>query len=151
MIIYGAMLYSPALMPDFDESSTEDVRMELMNSTKGAIIGQNFDIPQYNIGYDMLNLGGILLLVGMLFYNYIETTTLKKEKVKPSKYLYKLHGNGLFRGNILEWFCVILFLFAFITYFNSVFFYIVLTSLTLGIVGYSIRVLHIKALLKKSY
>jgi hypothetical protein len=135
------------MLPNPENLTPEDVRMELMNNSKSAFIAQDFDIPRYNIGFDMLNVGGIFLIIGMLFYNYIEASTLSKNSPDPAKYIYKLHNKGMFRGNILEWLCVILFCFAFFTFFNSIFFYIILISFMVGVLGFAARKLQLSRLI----
>jgi hypothetical protein len=148
LTIYGTVLYSPAIVPNSNSMSSENIRMELMNSTKGAFIAQNFEMARYNIGFDLLNIGGILLLISMLFYNYLATVTLSKHTKNKSEHTIKLHEGGFLNGNILEWLCIILFLFAFFTFFNSIFFYIILASLVIGIIGFATRKLHVTRLLK---
>ncbi len=149
LTIYGSILYSPALAPTNNDLQADELRMELINNTKGAFIAQDFNIPRYNIGFDLLNIGGIFLLVGMLFYNYLESSALSKRKEDPEKYLYRLHGKGILKGNILEWLCLILFLFAYFTFFNSIFFYVIMLSFTIGLVGFALRKLQLRNLVKQ--
>ncbi len=137
--IYGFILYYPALIPDAEDLNPENARAELMNNTKGAFIAQNFDMPRYNLGFDMLNFGSLFLLIGMLFYNYIETFPRSKKLLKRKLSTYSLHKKGWLKGNIFEWLCMIVFCFAFFTFFNNIFFYIIITSFILGVIGFTIR------------
>jgi hypothetical protein len=140
--ISGSVLYSPAMIPDVTEVSPEDARMDLINSTKGAFIAQDFKIERYNIGFDMMNIGGIFMLIGTLIFNYIIAPTKQKDPKKPSKIIYKLRENGFLKGNIIEWLCLISFLFAFFTFFKNIFFYIIILSFVIGIVGFAVRKLN---------
>lgn len=125
----------------------DDLKMELQNLTKGALIAQHFEINQYNIGFDMLNIGGIFLIIGLLFYNSLEYSPSDKKRKKPRLKLYKLRNTGNLQGNILEWLCLIVFLFAFFTFLYNIFVYVVIISLALGVIGFTIRKLNMTDLL----
>ena len=142
LTIYGSYLYSPALIPDTNDMTPEGAKAELLNETKGAFIAQDFDIPRYNIGFDMLNIGSIMFIVGMLFYNYIEAKMEKNNPKLGTQSVFKIREKGFLQGNLIEWLCLIVFFFAFFTFFNNVFFYIIIISFILGIIGYSLRKLH---------
>lgn len=145
--VYGSILYSPALLNQNEYLSKDEVRMELMNNTKGAFIAQDFELVRYNIGYDMLNVGGIFFIIGTLVFNYILTKNRsnayngprKTRSKNPSKVEYGLREKGFLKGNILEWSCFILFLFAFCTCVNNIFHYIIFSGIAIGIIGYAIR------------
>ena len=141
--LYGSILYSPALFEDLDNINPNEARMELMNSTKGALIAQDYEIARYNIGFDMLNVGSIFLLIDTLVFNYIISRKDERQK-NLSKYEYKLRENGWLKGNLFEWLCFILFLFAFFTFFSGIFFYIIITSFVIGLIGFSIRKLKLR-------
>jgi hypothetical protein len=91
------------------------------------------------MGFDMLNFGGIFLLMGSLVFNYIIAPKRHKMHLDPTKETYSLRKNGYLKGNIIEWTCMVLFLFAFFTFFKDIFFYIILLSFAIGIIGYAIR------------
>ena len=137
--IYGTVLYTPAMVPDEKDLNPEYAKMELINLTKGALISQNFELSQYNIGFDMLNIGGIFLIIGLLYYNYVESSMKKKNEYKLRLKVYKLREKGHLQGNMLEWLCLIVFLFAFFTFFSNVFVYIIITSFIVGVIGFTIR------------
>ena len=146
--IYGCVLYSPALLPDAEDLTPEGAKMEIMNLTKGAFISQDFGISQYNIGFDMLNIGGIFLVVGLLFYNYLENSNTKKLIKKPTLKIYQLHKKGHLQGNIIEWSCLVVFLFAFFTFLSNMFVYIIILSFIVGVIGFTIRKLNSTVLLQ---
>jgi hypothetical protein len=127
------------MIPDTTEITMEEARMELINETKGAFIAQDYEIQQYNMGFDMLNFGGIFLLLGSLVFNYIIAPKKQKTHLDHTNETYALRKNGFLKGNIIEWTCMILFLFAFFTFFNNIFFYIILLSFAIGIIGFAIR------------
>jgi len=137
--IYGFYLFIPAIVPDEEDFTPEGARMEIQNRTKAASIGQNFEMSRYNIGFDLLNFGGIFLLIGSLAYNYLESKTTRSDSKSFRLKEYKLHKKGWFKGNILEWLCMILFFFAFFTFFYDIFVYIVILSFTVGVIGFTIR------------
>lgn len=148
--IFGTVLYSPALVPDVDNLTPEDARMEIENLTKGALIAQNFEINQYNIGFDMINIGGIFLIISILFYNNveeIESSNVKNRRLK----VYRLRNNGHLRGNILEWLCLIVFFFSFFTFLYNIFVYVIILSFIVGIIGFAIRKLNMVDLLSHQY
>ena len=145
--IYGSILYSPAMVPDVEDMTPEGARMEIKNLTKGALIGQNFELNEYNIGFDMLNVGGILLVIGMLYYNKIEYSAPNSKIRSPRLKLYSMRKAGHLKGNVLEWLCLILFLFAFFTFLYNIFVYIIMLSFIVGVIGFSIRKLNMVDLL----
>jgi hypothetical protein len=148
--IYGTVLYSPALIPDIDEMSPEGARLEIINMTRGAFISQEFGLDQYNIGFDMMNFGGIFLIIGLLFQNNIESGMLKKRRKAPRFRVYRLRKKGSFQGNILEWLCLVIFSFAFFTFLQNIFVHIIIISFVIGVIGFSIRKLHTIELFPKS-
>lgn len=136
---YGSILYSPSIIPETDELTPDGARMEVINLTKGALIAQNFEINQYNIGFDMINIGGIFLIVGLLYYNYIEATESVNLSKKRLLKVYKLRQKGTLQGNILEWLCLVVFSFSFFTFLYNIFVYIIIISFIIGVVGFTIR------------
>lgn len=138
-VLYGSILYSPALIPDVDELSPQGVRTEIINLTKGAFISQQFDLNQYNVGFDMINIGGIFLIIGLLYYNNVEASGSHWKVNKPVLKVYRLHKYGKLQGNILEWLCLVIFSFSFFTFFHNVFYYIIIISFIIGVIGFSIR------------
>ena len=149
LTIYGSVLYSPALIPDKNDITPEGARMEIINLTKGALISQNFEIYEYNIGFDMLNIGGIFLIIGLLYHNYLEAQHYKGEINRSKLKIYKLRRKGTLRGNILEWLCLVVFSFAFFTFLHNIFVYIIIISFTIGVIGFTIRKFHITNVLAK--
>ena len=117
--IFGSILYSPAMIPDTTGITIEEARNELINETKGAFIAQDYEVQQYNMGFDMLNFGGIFLLLGSLVFNYIIAPKRQKAHLDPTSETYALRKNGILKGNIIEWTCMILFLFAFFQHITS--------------------------------
>ena len=139
LTIYGTVLYSPALIPDVEDITPEGARLEIMNMTEGAFISQEFELDQYNIGFDMLNFGGIFLIIGLLFHNSIEVTDRKKQDKTSRLKVYSLRNKGSMQGNILEWMCLLVFSFAFFTFFHNIFVHIIVISFIIGVIGFSIR------------
>ncbi len=137
--LYGSILYSPALLPDTENLSPQSARTEIINLTKGALIAQDFDINQYNIGFDMINIGGIFLIVGLLYYNYIEASRPVVKLRRPILKIYKLRRKGSLQGNILEWLCLVIFSFAFFTFLYNIFVHIIVISFIIGLIGFTIR------------
>ncbi len=113
--------------------------MEIINLTKGAFIAQDFEINQYNIGFDMINIGGIFLIVGLLYYNYIEASGPGVRIKKPLLKVYKLRKSGSLQGNILEWLCLVVFSFSFFTFLYNIFVYVIMISFIIGVIGFTIR------------
>ena len=138
-VLFGSVLYSPSLIPDAEEVTPSGVRMEILNLTKGALIAQNFDLSQYNIGYDMINIGGIFLIIGVLYYNNILASGPSGQINKPILKVYKLRKTGSLQGNVLEWLCLVVFSFSFFTFFHNVFLYIIIISFIIGVIGFTIR------------
>jgi hypothetical protein len=149
LTIYGSVLYSPALIPDQNDITPEGARMEIINLTKGALISQNFDILEYNIGFDMLNIGGIFLIIGLLYHNYLEASCRKGQKKKSRLKIYKLRKKGTLQGNFLEWLCLVVFSFAFFTFLHNIFVYIIIISFTIGVIGFTIRKFQVANVLAK--
>ncbi|WP_455392972.1 hypothetical protein [[Eubacterium] cellulosolvens] len=149
LILYGTFLYSPAMVPDVETLSPEYARMELINISKGVFISQEFQIDQYNIGFDMMNLGGIFLMVGLLFHNSILASHPKEDYEKRKLKVYKLRKKGSLQGNLLEWLCLVVFSFAFFTFFHNIFVYIIITSMIIGVIGYTIRKFQMVELIPK--
>jgi len=138
-ITYGTYLYTPALIPDAEDLTPEGAKMELINITKGALISQVFEADQYNIGFDMMNFGGIFLMVGLLYHNSIAAARTDPKKVMNKLKVYSLRNKGSFQGNILEWLCLVVFSFSFFTFLHNVFVHIIVMSFIIGVVGFSIR------------
>ena len=147
--LYGTILYSPALVPDAESYTPEGMRMEIINLTKGALIAQNFEINQYNLGFDMINIGGIFLILGLLYYNFIEASQPKGNNRIPKLKVYKLRKTGSLQGNVLEWLCLFVFLFAFFTFLYNIFLYVIIISFIIGVIGFTIRKFQIVSLSPK--
>ena len=124
--------------------------MEIMNLTRGALIAQNFEINQYNLGYDMINIGGIFLILGLLYYNFIEASQPTGNNRIPKLKVYSLRKTGSLQGNVLEWLCFFVFLFAFFTFLYNIFIYIIMISFIIGVIGFTIRKFQIVPLSSKS-
>jgi hypothetical protein len=149
LTIYGSVLYSPALIPDREDVNPENARMEIINLTKGALISQDFELLEYNVGFDMLNIGGIFLIIGLLYHNYLEASSPKGDIRKPKLKIYKLRKEGSLQGNILEWLCLVVFSFAFFTFLQNIFVYIIILSFTIGVIGFTIRKFQLVDVLSK--
>jgi hypothetical protein len=149
LILYGTYLYTPAMIPDAEDFTPEGARMELINISKGVLISQEFQIDQYNIGFDMMNLGGIFLMIGLLFHNSVAAVEVGDKFEKRKLKVYKLRSNGSLRGNIIEWICLLVFSFAFFTFFHNIFVYIIIISMIIGVIGFTIRKFQVMELFPK--
>ena len=149
LILYGTYLYSPAMIPTAEDFTPEGARMELINISKGVLISQEFKIDQYNIGFDMMNLGGIFLIIGLLFHNSVAAARNNDELKNPKLKVYKLRNNGSLQGNIIEWLCLVVFSFAFFTFFHNIFVYIIIISMIIGVIGFTIRKFQFEDILPK--
>ena len=149
LTLYGTILYSPSLIPDTKDLTPEGARLEIINLSRGALISQDFELDEYNIGFDMINFGGIFLIIGMLFHNSVlASRTIKKNAGRRFK-VYKLRKKGSLQGNILEWLCLVVFSFAFFTFLHNIFVYIIITSFIIGVIGFTIRKFQSTDLLSK--
>ena len=143
LTLYGSVLYSPSMIPDTESITPEGARMQIINLTKGALIAQNFKLSQYNIGFDMINVGGICLIFGLLSYNYLEAMGSNQKSNLTKLKIYKLREKGSLQGNLIEWMALVIFSFAFFTFLHNIFVHIIVLSFIIGIIGFTIRKFHL--------